>query len=39
MHGVVYVVDAADTNRIDEAAKEFRSLCENTFVHGKPTLM
>lgn len=39
VHGVVYIVDAADPERVEEAAKEFRAICENTFVHGKPTLM
>ena len=39
VHGVVYVVDAADVNRVEESAKEFRALAKNSYIHGKPMLM
>lgn len=39
IHGVVYVVDAADPDRIEEAATEFKKICCNTYVQGKPMLM
>lgn len=39
VHGVVYVVDAADPNRVKESAEEFRNLAMNSYIHGKPMLM
>ncbi|XP_067946566.1 ADP-ribosylation factor-like protein 13B [Watersipora subatra] len=39
VHGIVYVVDAADPSRVEESAKEFQALAKNTYIHGKPLLI
>lgn len=39
VHGIIYVVDASDPARVEESAKEFKTICQNTFVHYKPMLM
>ena len=39
VHGIVFVVDASDPDRIEEAAAEFATVCKSPFVSGKPMLM
>ena len=39
IHGVVFVVDAADTARMDEAAKELEQALLHPMVVGKPLLI
>ena len=39
VHGVVFVVDAADGARLDEAARELHTALRHPMVVGKPTLV
>ena len=39
VHGVVYVVDAADESRMEEAATELHATQRHPMIIGKPTLM
>lgn len=39
VHGVVYVVDAADPNRIAESSDELHAALMHPMVVGKPVLM
>lgn len=39
VHGVIYVVDSADTNRLAESATEFDKMINAPLVQGKPILV
>ncbi len=39
VHGIIYVVDAVDSARLEEAAKELHAAQQHPMVIGKPTLM
>ncbi len=39
VHGVIFVVDASDSERLEEAAKELHAALAHPMIVGKPTLM
>lgn len=39
VHGVVFVVDAADAGRLPEAAEELHAALQHPMIVGKPTLV
>jgi len=38
-HGVIYVVDSADSKRLDECKKELEVVCANKELEGAPVLI
>lgn len=39
VHGLIYVVDASDTSRIDESRKVLEELLASDKLAGKPVLL
>ena len=39
VHGIVYVVDASDGERVSEAATVLHSMAKHDYVTGKPILI
>jgi small GTP-binding protein len=39
VHGIIYVVDAADADRVEESAEAFKAVMTNTRAQGKPVLV
>lgn len=39
IHGLVYVVDSTDAERMEECQEEFEKLVTHEQVHGKPVLL
>lgn len=39
VHGVIYVVDSADTERLEESKTELKGVVEHSMIRGKPLLI